>query len=48
MWILLIILVLIVLSLLFGGFQKGTRAAPGVPATRASLTAPAFQAVPAR
>jgi hypothetical protein len=29
MWIVLIIAVLIVLSLMFGGFQKGTKAAPG-------------------
>jgi hypothetical protein len=27
-WILLIIVALIVLSILFGGFQKGTKAAP--------------------
>lgn len=27
MWVLLILLVLIVLSLMFGGFQKGTKAA---------------------
>jgi len=31
LWILLIVLVLIVLSLMFGGFRKGTKAAgPGV------------------
>jgi hypothetical protein len=29
MWIVLIIAVLVVLSLMFGGFQKGTKAAPG-------------------
>ena len=28
LWILLIVVVLIVLSVLFGGFQKGTKAAP--------------------
>lgn len=32
LWILLIILALVVLSLLFGGFQKGTSSAgPGMP-----------------
>ena len=32
LWILLIILALIVLSVLFGGFQKGTNSAgPGMP-----------------
>lgn len=29
LWILILIAVLIVLSLLFGGFQKGTKALPG-------------------
>ncbi len=33
MWILLVILVLIVLSLLFGGFRKGTKSS--LPAPRA-------------
>jgi hypothetical protein len=31
LWILGLIIVLVVLSLLFGGFQKGTRAGAGVP-----------------
>jgi len=39
LWILLIIVALIVLSMLFGGFQKGTKAAPGLSRTYASLTA---------
>jgi hypothetical protein len=38
LWILLIIVVLIVLSLLFGGFQKGTKAAPRALPARVSLT----------
>lgn len=47
MWILLIVLVLIVLSLMFGGFQKGTKAtgpgalplvsAPAMPPRRLAL-----------
>jgi hypothetical protein len=38
LWILLVILVLIVLSLLFGGFQKGTKSTLPAPAsTSASL-----------
>ena len=36
-WILLIILALIVLSILFGGFQKGTKAAPRALPSHASL-----------
>jgi hypothetical protein len=32
LWILGLIIVLVVLSLLFGGFQKGTKAGAGLPA----------------
>jgi len=40
MWILLVILLLIVASLLFGGFQKGTKSTLPAPAsTSASLPA---------
>jgi hypothetical protein len=37
-WILLIIVALIVLSILFGGFQKGTKAAPRPLFSHTSLT----------
>ncbi len=43
MWILLVVLVLIVLSLMFGGFQKGSRASGPAAVTLASAPA-----VPAR
>lgn len=32
LWVLGLIIVLIILSLLFGGFQKGTKAGAGLPA----------------
>lgn len=42
MWILFIVLVLIVLSLMFGGFQKGTKsglgALPRTPALAAAIS----------
>ena len=38
LWILIIIVALIVLSLLFSGFKKGTKAAPRAQAAHASLT----------
>jgi hypothetical protein len=40
MWILLVILALIVASLLFGGFQKGTKSAGGTPRISQISTAP--------
>jgi hypothetical protein len=40
LWVLLVVLVLIVLSLMFGGFQKGTKAAgPGALPRLPALTA---------
>ena len=42
MWILLIVLVLIVLSVMFGGFQKGTKASgPGAHPLVSAPTMPA-------
>ena len=39
MWILLLIVVLVVLALMFGGFQKGTKSATlAPPLTTAQLT----------
>jgi hypothetical protein len=40
LWLLILIGVLVVLSLFFGSFQKGTRAG-GFPAARPTLVAPA-------
>lgn len=42
MWILLIVLVLIVLSVMFGGFQKGTKASG--PGALPLMSAPAMPA----
>jgi hypothetical protein len=43
MWVMLLILILIVLSVMFGGFQKGTKDNSGlgrsVPAVTAAVTA---------
>jgi len=39
MWILIIVVVLIVLSVMFGGFQKGTKATGLPPAATSTATA---------